>query len=319
MAGLIEGYRNHIEVERAMSPRTVSSYLGDVEAFLAEAYPGDGDPAASALQDGKEAVRKHLAGLRRRGCRPATIDRHLSAIRSFFRYLLLTGRIDRIPPVVQTSRGGRRRELPHDLSLENVEALLGLPDLGNPRGLRDRALLEMVYGLGLRLAEVVGLNLGDLDFPDHRVRVLGKGNRERIMPLDGVARKYLRLYLRQRCGPETALAVEDGILSGNSRTLPVFCGRGERRIARRTVQAMVARYCRELAGMKGVSPHTLRHAFATHLLDGGAGIRMVQELLGHRNLATTQIYTHLSRSRLREAYDTAHPRAAHRKPKKDES
>jgi site-specific recombinase XerC len=190
-----------------------------------------------------------------------------------------------------------------------VEALIGLPDTADPRGRRDRALLEMIYGLGLRLAEVVGLDLGDLDLDQWRVRVLGKGNRERLLPLGGAAAGALADYLRDRLEPGTWLDLRDGRLRGPDARLPVFLGRPHRRIGRRTVQQRVAHYAAELAGTAGVSPHTLRHSFATHLLEGGAGIRVVQELLGHRNLSTTQIYTHLGRERLRAAFTDAHPRA----------
>ena len=167
----------------------------------------------------------------------------------------------------------------------------------------------MIYGLGLRLAELVGLDLGHLDLTQGRVRVLGKGSRERILPLAGFAVDALVDYLESRLDPVTWLELKDGIYRGEASIQPVFEGRPGRRIARRTVQARVAHYATELAGVSGVSPHTLRHSFATHLLEGGSGIRVVQELLGHQNLATTQIYTHLSRGRLRESFLAAHPRA----------
>ncbi len=314
MDALLALYGNHLAVERGMSPRTVTAYLRDIRSFMDYGCRRDKEGSlvggdCRLLETGRDLVRGHLAGLRRRGCQMATIDRHLASIRSFYRFLLLTGRIARIPTIVVASRGGRERKLPRDLSVENVIALIELPDLSLVRGRRDRAMLEMVYGLGLRLAEVVGLDLEDLDFPEQQVRVLGKGNRERVLPLAGMARESLLNYLNNRCEPQVLLDVQDGSLGDQEARLPVFLGRGQRRIAPRTVQAMVARYCGELAGMQGVSPHTLRHSFATHLLDGGAGIRIVQELLGHKNLSTTQIYTHLSRGRLREAYDAAHPRS----------
>ncbi len=321
MERIVRQYRDHLAVERGLSPRTVASYLRDIEAFLGDA-PRDaaGGKMLPILEEGRSWVRRHLARLRRQGRGPATIDRHLAAIRSFYRFLLLTGHISRVPALVVSGKGGRQRKLPRDLSVENVLALLEIPDQSTTRGVRDRAILELIYGLGLRLAEVVGLDLKDLDFPEHRLRVLGKGNRERILPLDGYPQEALSRYLNLRLEPAVVLAVNDGAIGAEVGGWPVFCGRGQRRIAPRTVQAMVARYGGELAGMQGVSPHTLRHSFATHLLDGGAGIRMVQELLGHRNLATTQIYTHLSRSRLREAYDAAHPRARANGPEpKEES
>jgi site-specific recombinase XerC len=171
----------------------------------------------------------------------------------------------------------------------------------------------VIYGLGLRLAEVTGLDLGDLDFPEQRVRVLGKGNRERVLPLAGCAADALAVHLAGSLEPGLWQDVRDGAAGRTAAALPVFEGRPGRRIGRRTVQALVARYAGELAQVAGVSPHTLRHSFATHLLDGGAGIRVVQELLGHRHLSTTQIYTHLGRSRLRASFEAAHPRARTRR------
>jgi len=309
MDELLDAFANHLAIERAMSPRTVEGYLRDVGAFLERINGGKRKDLLERLADGTDGVRAHLAGLRRDGRKPATVDRHLASIRGFYRFLLLTGRIEAVPPIVGRGRGGRRRPLPRDLTVEAVLSLLEVPDTSTLRGARDRALMECAYGLGLRLAEVVGLDIGDLDFPDRKLRVLGKGSRERVMPLDGEVAPQLKHYLRMRLDPGSFQAVMDGVPDAILRRRPVFCGRGERRIAHRTVQAMIDRRCLELPAMEGVSPHTLRHAFATHLLDGGAGIRMVQELLGHRNLATTQIYTHLSRSRLRAAYDAAHPRA----------
>jgi integrase/recombinase XerD len=214
-----------------------------------------------------------------------------------------------VPDNLTAGRGGREKRLPRDLTIELSEQLINLTDPGTARGLRDRAMLEMIYGLGLRLAELVELSLGQLDLPQGRVRVLGKGDRERILPLAGCAAGALTAYLSARLDPETWVNLQDGIFRGDTAGQPVFEGRPGRRISRRTVQDRVARYATELAGVSGVSPHTLRHSFATHLLEGGAGIRVVQELLGHRNLATTQIYTHLSRGRLRDSFLAAHPRA----------
>ncbi|MBE0567741.1 MAG: tyrosine-type recombinase/integrase, partial [Krumholzibacteria bacterium] len=205
------------------------------------------------------------------------------------------------------------RRLPRDLTVELAGRLLELPDPATERGRRDRALLEMIYGLGLRLAETVGLDLGDLDIPSGRVKVLGKGAKERILPLGGLALEALAAYLGDRLEPAAWRDLQDGRVRGDLAQEPVFAGRPGRRIGRRTVQARVAAYAAELAAGSGVSPHTLRHSFATHLLEGGAGIRVVQELLGHRNLATTQIYTHLGRGRLREAFDAAHPRSGRKK------
>ena len=315
----LQPYLDHLGVERGLSPRTVESYGRDIRDFLATAVAHGilAEPAGRAqwakLAGQRDLIRSHLASLRRRGCKPSTLDRHLAAIRSFYRYLRLTAQVEEVPANLSAGRGGRRRELPHDLNVELTARLLELPDPATPRGRRDRALLEVIYGLGLRLAEVTGLDLGDLDFPEQRVRVLGKGNRERVLPLAGCAADALAAHLGAVLEPAAWQDLRDGTPGRALRERPVFEGRPGRRIGRRTVQALVARYAGELAQVAGVSPHTLRHSFATHLLDGGAGIRVVQELLGHRHLSTTQIYTHLGRSRLRASFDAAHPRARARR------
>ena len=311
----LQPFLAHLEHERGASPRTVAAYARDVGQFLDEAEAagllgrGDGAEAWRDLEGQRVLIRDHLARLRQLGRSRATVARHLAAIRTFYRYLRLTGAIGAAPETLARGSGGRERHLPRDLTEQHVEALLALPDPATPRGRRDRALLELIYGLGLRLAEVVGLELRHVDLPGERVRVLGKGNKERILPLCGCAAEALRAYLDDRLDPVRRLALADGALDPAAGRLPVFEGRPGRRIGRRTVQARVHHYAVRLAGLTGVSPHTLRHSFATHLLDGGAGIRVVQELLGHAHLATTQIYTHLSRERLREVFQAAHPRA----------
>ena len=311
----LQPFADYLQVELGLSARTVEAYERDVDRFLKTAAKlavlNDADDASQwpRLDAQKDLLRSHLSALRRREYRMATLDRHLAAIRAFYRFLLVNRIVKSPPPNLSAGRGGREKRLPRDLTVELVEGLLDLPDQEHERGRRDLALLEMIYGLGLRLAEVVGMNLGDLDFPGERVLIRGKGSRERILPLAGKARATLEGYLQGRMDPASYLALQDGILPRAQLENSVFQGRPGRRISRRTVQYRVAHYAGQLAGLAGISPHTLRHSFATHLLEGGAGIRIVQELLGHRNLSTTQIYTHLDRSRLRAAFDQAHPRA----------
>jgi len=307
-------FLQHLDVEKGASARTVAAYGRDVDAFLADAREREGwDPEApgawTRLAADRGLLRGHLARLRRAGRAPSTVDRKLAAVRAFFRFLVLDGELAALPEGAGRAGGGRRRPLPHQLAEETVEQLLERPDPTSRRGRRDRALLEMIYGLGLRLSETVGLDLADLDVPEERVRVVGKGDKERRLPLLGATVAALRPWLEDRLDSRDLQDLLDGRLAGARAARPLFTGRGERRISPRTVQALVARYAGELAGLRGVSPHVLRHSFATHLLDGGAGIRVVQELLGHEHLATTQIYTHLSRARLREEFLKAHPRS----------
>jgi site-specific recombinase XerC len=311
----LQPFLDYLRHERGMSPRTVDSYGRDVRHFLQTAVsfgvlsepPGRG--TWGGLENQRGLIRGHLAQMRRQKRRLTTVDRHLASIRCFYGFLQTLGLVERMPDNLRAGRGGRERRLPRDLNVELAARLIEAPDTGTPRGRRDRAMFELLYGLGLRLAEMVGLNLGDLDFPSGRLKVLGKGAKERVLPLGGCAETALREDLGARLEPALWLDVQDGTVRGAAAQQPVFEGRRGRRIAHRTVQARVSHYAQELAGVAGVSPHTLRHSFATHLLDGGAGIRVVQELLGHQNLSTTQIYTHLGRGRLREAFDAAHPRA----------
>ncbi len=312
----VTAFAHHLTIEKGASERTVTAYVRDLGQYLTTCRNLDHLPDTPSENDwrtlfgDRPAVRDHLAMLRRRKRTPATVARQLAAIRAFARYLHLAGVLPIVPAaLIRGTSAGRERRLPRDLTEEMIEDLMNLPDTTTPRGRRDRAMLEVIYGLGLRLAEVVGLNLGSLDFTSERVRVLGKGDKERILPLLGLTARKLRDHLEGCFTPDVVLSMLDGILNSADASRPVFEGRPGRRISPRTVQYRVALYAGQLAGLRGVSPHTLRHSFATHLLDGGAGIRVVQELLGHEHLATTQIYTHLSRARLREEFRKAHPRS----------
>jgi len=316
---VLEPYLRHLEIEQGVSPHTIEAYGRDVSSFLETAcgfgilrQPVD-QKQLSNLEDQRGLLRGHLALLRKLDRRNTTVDRHLAAIRSFYKFLLVTHILENVPDNLTTGRGGREKLLPKDLTVELTELMLAQPDTGSLMGCRDKAMLEMIYGLGLRLAELVGLDLGHINWHDGRVRVLGKGNRQRILPLGGCAKSALHDYLEMRLDPDLWCRYQEGKGSSSELSLPVFEGRRGHRIARRTVQSRVAHYAGELAGVSGVSPHTLRHCFATHLLEGGAGIRVVQELLGHQNLSTTQIYTHLRRGRLKDCFINAHPRSRNKK------
>ncbi len=307
----LQPFLTHLALELGASPRTVEAYGRDAAAFLADAdaagLPRGADWGCAAEQ--RNLLRGHLARLRGAGASRATVARRLAGIRAYFRFLRLTGAAAEAPALLSQGTAGRQRKLPRDLDEGHLAAVLDLPDPRTAIGRRDRALLELLYGLGLRLAEVVALDLRHLDLPDERVRVLGKGGRERIVPLLGRPAEALAAYLERRLPAAAWLELREGALRPQHAGWPLLTGRGQARISRRTVQARVAHYAVRLAGLTGVSPHTLRHSFATHLLDGGAGIRIVQELLGHAHLGTTQIYTHLSREQLREVFRRAHPRA----------
>ncbi len=229
----VTAFRRHLEIEKGASARTVEAYRRDLSQFLATSrdqghLPDEpGDDAWRDLFAKRNAVRDHLALLRRRGRAQATVARQIAAIRAFARYLQLAGVLTAVPETLaRGTSAGRGRRLPRDLSEELVEALLEMPDAAKPRGRRDRAILESLYGLGLRLAEVVGLDLADLDFTTERVRVLGKGNKERILPLLGITARRLREHLEGVLEPDVYLSLLDGNLASGDARRPVFEGAG---------------------------------------------------------------------------------------------
>ena len=276
------------------SPRTVAAYrhdLGSLGAWL-------GRPVASARL---EELERYLAELRAQGRAPSTIARRVAAIRSFFRQQVLLGRVKE-NPAAALGPPRRRRQLPRTLSPGEAERLLEASAGTTPRALRDRALAELLYGAGLRVSEAVGLERGSVDLDGRVVRALGKGDRERIVPIGREAAEALRRYLARgrphldrRHRQELFLNAQGGPLTRAGAFLIL------RRLAAR-------------AGLEParVHPHLLRHSFATHLLEGGADLRSVQEMLGHADLATTELYTHVSDRRRREAYFAAHPHARRR-------
>lgn len=277
---------------RNLSPNTVSAYRRDVLAFLGpEPDDADDDPGpAFAYPD----LRRHLARLRTDGRGPRTVSRKVAALRAFGDYLVDHELLDENPArTLVTPR--IRPGLPVALSQREVARLF---EGSLPLGTRDRAILELLYAGGLRLAELVAVDVEDLDLRGRRVRVMGKGARERLAPLGRAAEAALRTYLRD---PERPTNRETG-------AEPLFLGPRGRRLSRRTVQRVVTRWLSQVSAETRLSPHVLRHTFATHLLERGADLRSVQELLGHKALTSTQIYTHLTVERLRKSYDRAHPR-----------
>jgi integrase/recombinase XerC len=278
---------------------TVKSYREDLTAladYLAESRGGTFPrPGEISVLD----LRGYVAALHEAGYAKTTIARRLASLRSFFRFGQREGWSANNP--AKPLRNPRKeRTLPHFLSSEDLGRLLQAPPAGEPLGLRDRAILETMYSAGLRVSELVGLCDGDLDFEGGVVRVRGKGRRERLAPIGSYASRAMRRWLRVRkldphepSGPDAA----------------VFVNKFGRRITVRSVGRLLEKYLRETGLDTRTTPHSLRHSFATHLLDRGADIRSVQELLGHKSLVTTQIYTHVSTAGLREAYERAHPRA----------
>ena len=293
-AGAVDTWVDHLEHERGRSRHTVDAYRRDALDLARSCCDwGIEDPAeVEAL-----VLRRYLADLGERGYARSTIARRASTTRSFFALLVRRGIVD-VDPAALLGSPKQGRYLPRVLRIDEVDRLVVAPDPTTPVGLRDRALLELLYACGGRVSEVTGLDLAALDLPQGLVRLLGKGNKERIVPLGEPAVDTLRDYLG-RGRPKLASGVATDAVLLNTR--------GDR-LGTRDARTAVERAAR-VAGLGHVTPHTLRHSFATHLLEAGADIRIVQELLGHASLATTQRYTHLSRGRLREVHTLAHPRA----------
>jgi len=294
MQEIYDRYVNYLVAERNVSPYTVRNYTTDLLDFFNFLKTKRID---SLKEVDRHVLRGYLSHLMEEGFVKSSIARKLSAIRSFYRYLLREGVVS-ASPVADTSPKLDKR-LPTFLTLEEIERLLKAPDLSTPQGQRDRALLELLYASGLRVSEVVSLNLGQIDLDTGEIRVRGKGSKERITLMGKPAINALTTYLNQ--GRPKLLSKR-----GSSA---LFLNRYGGRLTVRSVQKTLEKYAKIANVGKRVHPHMLRHTFATHLLDGGADLRVVQELLGHANLSSTQIYTHVTKSQARKVYLAAHPMA----------
>lgn len=292
-------FLKHLAHERNASDLTIKAYREDLMGFIdwVEATKGSvGRPSDFVPQD----LRGYQAALQQAGYAKSTISRKLASLRSFFRFAMREG-LATTNPAKPLRNPRQSRKLPHVLSNDDIGRLLSAPPANTSAGLRDRAIFETVYSGGLRVSELVGLEDGDLDYEQGIMRVRGKGRKERISPLGSFAAKAIQDYASKRSrSPES---------ESLGRQAPVFVNRFGNTLTTRSVGRMFEKYIAVAELDSRTSPHTLRHSFATHLLDRGADIRSVQELLGHKSLATTQIYTHVSAANLRQVYEVAHPRA----------
>jgi integrase/recombinase XerC len=298
MDDLVQPFLDHLRLERNASPHTIKAYQEDVDAvrqFLTT--QSHGAPAVADLTTTR--LRAYLAHLHDQRLSKATIARRLSSLRTFLKYLCREGVLAKNPAIgLRTPK--KRSQLPTVLGANEIAALLKAPDDATRLGCRDRAIFETFYSTGLRVSELVGINLGDLDLESGVVTVRGKGKRERLAILGSGARAAIQRWLACRGQiPEGRSLQRDAL----------FLNHQGGRITVRSVARLLAKHLRRAGIATHASPHSLRHSFATHLVDRGADIRSVQELLGHRSLSSTQIYTHVSSQRLRETYDKAHPRA----------
>lgn len=280
---------------KGFSQHTLRAYRSDLGQFFGF-LKTLGTPSVDRL-----TVRQYLAHLKQSGLQSASIARKLSSLRAFLRYLSERGQGDPAALLLRASRRKERR-LPGFLTEEEMRTFLDSVGGKSWSGCRDRAILEVLYSAGLRVSELGGLRLCDADLEAGQLRVLGKGNRERIALVGNAAREALDRYLRHPRAPKEALA-------NRSPGRPVFVNRGGQSLSVRGIHRLVAKHARQSGIGKRVSPHMFRHSFATHLLDRGADLRSVQELLGHAQIATTQIYTHVTAQKLKSIYDRTHPRA----------
>ena len=295
MQEVFNKYVNYLEAERNASPYTVRNYTTDLLDFF-NFLRTKGISSLKEVE--KLTLRDYLAHLMKQGFVKASIARKLSAIRSFYRYLLREGAVS-TSPVATTSSPKLDKRLPSFLTIEEMRRLLEAPDLSTPQGQRDRALLELLYAAGLRVSELVQLDLEQVNLETHEIRVWGKGAKERVVLMGTPAAEALSTYLNQG-RPK---------LLGKKKSNDLLVNRYGERLPKRRIQILLGKYAR-IAGIdKKVHPHMLRHTFATHLLDGGADLRVVQELLGHADLSSTQIYTHVTKSQAKKVYLSAHPMA----------
>lgn len=296
----VDGFLNHLQVEKNASGMTIVSYRTDLNQFfefLSELNSLPRELVSKELFNHK-SVRDYLAHLQNKGFSRSTMARKLATLRSFVRYLcreeVLEGN-----PIAAVATPKQEKRLPRFLYPQEIETLIEAPDTSRVSGLRDQAILELLYGTGIRVSELVALNLNNIDTQNGYVKVTGKGGKERIVPMGKKACLAVDKYLPVR---------QKSIRKDPNLELAVFLNKFGQRLTARSVRNIINKYVQQVALNQKVSPHTLRHTFATHLLNGGADLRSVQELLGHVKLSTTQVYTHVTTERIKSVHDKNHPR-----------
>lgn len=301
LAEHMDGFLTHLRVEKSASPLTLISYKTDLNQFI-EFMAKSNDIALKEIPLdllNNRTVRGYISQMQKHDLSRSTIARKMAALRSFVRYLcrenILAGN-----PIANISTPKQEKRLPRFLYPIETELLIEAPDTNKASGLRDRAILETLYAAGVRVSELVGINLADLDLDEMWIRIRGKGGKERLAPLGRRAQTSLRQYL-ERGRPHLYHGKE-------AAPEALFLNKSGSRLSVRSIRNIINKYVEQLALNQKVSPHTLRHSFATHLLNGGADLRAVQELLGHVKLSTTQIYTHLTKDRIKTIHDETHPR-----------
>ncbi len=305
MQNYLDDFLKHLKYERNLSEHTLRNYESDMEQFYDFIAPPnrDGERRAVDIHSiDNLTIREYMASLYEKKKKKSSIHRKVACLRTFFRFLCREGVLEKNPALLVSSPRVDRK-LPNHLSIEQMVRFIETPETDTVLGKRDRAILELLYASGVRVSELVGLNMTDIDFNNQTLRVKGKGRKERMVPFGTHAKAALEAYL----GVRGELLIEAD--PDDRDPMAVFMNYQGTRITTRSVGRMLDKYCKQCAEVHHVSPHALRHSFATHLLDAGADLRTIQELLGHARLTTTQQYTHVSTDKLMEVYDKAHPKA----------
>lgn len=295
MRELVDEFLYYLVVERGLAENTLASYNSDLQQFLQYL---ENSRVKSLREVNHGLLVAYLVKMQQEGRAPATISQHLAALKAFYHFLLKERLVDS-DPTANLESPRQTKKLPQVLTVDEVERLLSQPRPDTPAGLRDKAMLELLYATGLRVSELVALNVDQVNLEGEFVRCLGKGSRERVVPMGQVACFHVRTYLENGRGKLIKKKMEPAL----------FVNQHGRRLSRQGCWKILKGYARAANLKKEITPHTLRHSFATHLLENGADLRSVQELLGHADIGTTQIYTHLTRKKIREVYDRTHPRA----------
>ncbi len=296
MERYIQDYLNYLSVERGLAVNTLDSYRRDIEQYFS--YLKEKRPHLNFNETTQVTVVGYLLFIQSRGKSIATLSRNLAALKSFYHYLFRENHLAS-DPTINLDAPKHEKRLPRVLTEAEVEKLLQQPNLKSPTGIRDRAMLELLYATGLRVSELISLKVDDLNLETGYLRCFGKGAKERIIPLGEVAIKYLKAYQEQA----------RKFLLAKLHETTLFLNHHGRGLTRQGFWKIVKKYADNLQFQFEITPHTLRHSFATHLLENGADLRSVQEMLGHADVATTQIYTHLTKNKLKEVYEETHPRA----------
>ena len=301
MNDYIERFVDYLKSQRGYSQNTVRSYETDLRHFVDFLKKNNNTGTVDPGQVDFHVIRAYLGGLFKK-YKKTTISRKLSAIRTFF-FFLEKNKIKEGNPAAEISSPKQGIYIPEYLNVDDMFMLLDVPDPAKPMEARNQAILELLYSCGIRVSELTGLNISDIDFKERLVRVIGKGNKERIVPIGKRAVSAIDKYLEQ-----TQAIRKKAVKPAGSLKEPLFINNRGGRLSSRSVSSIIKKYVREYNLVNDITPHSLRHTFATHLLDSGADLRSVQELLGHASLSTTQRYTHVSLDKLMEVYDRAHPR-----------